>query len=382
MERKYINLLFIVSSLSFGGAEKQVITLVNQLDLSKFRISLAYLKNDIELLSEVNYERLEGRVFSCNVSHKFDIGAVRQLAKYIQDEGVDIIVCTNPYPLLYAWLARIVARRRPRLVEIFHTTELDTSKSKLQMLFFYRPLFLISDMLVYVCKNQKKYWHSKALKAKHDIVIHNGIDVGYFADRYTPYEKNTLREQFGFGSNDYVVGLCAYMRPEKAHEDLLQAIANLRARHLDVKCLLIGDGPERSKIDAQIQAMGLGPHVGITGLMIDVRKAIIACDVMALVSHHIETFSIAALEAMALGKPMIMSEIGGAAEQIIPGQNGYLYKRGDIDALADALYQLMESKKRSRMGHHARSIVVHKFSLGAMVSAYDRLFVKLAEPHA
>jgi glycosyltransferase involved in cell wall biosynthesis len=325
---------------------------------------------------------LEGRVFCCNVSNKFDIGAVRQLAQYIQDEAVDIIVCTNPYPLLYAWLARIVARRRPRLVEIFHTTELDTFKSKLQMLFLYRPLFLISDMLVYVCKNQKNYWQSKALKAKCDSVIYNGIDVNYFADRYTAYEKNTFREQFGFGSDDYVVGLCAFMRPEKAHEDLLQAIANLRARHLNVKCLLIGDGPERSRIDAKIHAMGLASHVGITGLMIDVRKAIIACDVMALVSHHIETFSIAALEAMALGKPMIMSDIGGANEQIIPGQNGYLYKRGDIDALADALYQLMESKKRSQMAHHARSIVVHKFSLGAMVNAYDQLFVRLAEPHA
>jgi len=158
MKSKYINLLFIVSSLSFGGAEKQLITLVNQLDTTRFRISLTYLKNDSELISEVDCKRLEGRVFCCNVSNKFDIGAVRQLAQYIQDEAVDIIVCTNPYPLLYAWLARIVARRRPRLMEIFHTTELDTFKSKLQMLFLYRPLFLISDMLVYVCKNQKNYW--------------------------------------------------------------------------------------------------------------------------------------------------------------------------------------------------------------------------------
>ncbi len=226
---------------------------------------------------------------------------------------------------------------------------------------FYRPLFLISDMLVYVCESQKKYWRSRALRAKQDTVIHNGIDVEYFTDRYTAEVKNTFRNNYGFSRDDYVVGLCANMRPEKAHGDLLQAIANLRVAQLDVKCLFIGDGPERTNIEAEIEAMGLAPHVGITGLITDVRAAIASCDVMALVSHHIETFSIAALEAMALEKPMVMTKIGGAAEQIIHGENGYLYKRGDITALADALHQLMESKRRGQMGHHARATVAEKF---------------------
>lgn len=380
MENRRINLLFIVNSLSFGGAEKQVVTLVNQLDTTRFRLSLAYLKNEEDLLPELDRERLAGGVFCCNVSRKVDMRAVRLLARHIHEDAADIVICTNSYSLLYGWMARIAAGRHSRLVEIFHSTELDTMKAKFQML-LYRPLFLVSDMLVYVCQGQKEYWRSKALRARQDIVIHNGIDVEHFTDRYTLDEKNGLRKNYGFTSDDYVVGLCACMRPEKAHGDLLQAIARLRVDKPEVKCLFIGDGPERSNIEAEIAATGLVPHVGITGLTADVRGAISACDVMVLVSHHIETFSIAALEAMALGKPMIMTEIGGAAEQVIHGKNGYLYKRGDITALTDALRQLMESKKRGCMGHQARVTVAQKYSLAAMIDAYDRLFVQLSAPH-
>lgn len=380
MENRPINLLFIVDSLDFGGAEKHAIELLNSLDIRRFRLSLAYLKNEFTLLPQLDVGRLAGGVFCCNVSRKIDIRAVRQLATHIRENAVDIVVCSNTYPLFYGWLARIVARRSIRLVEIFHTSELGRMKDKIQML-FYRPLFRASDMLVYVCENQKKYWRSKGLSARQETVIHNGIDVRRFADRYTAEEKKSLRQSFGFGADDFMVGLCALLRPEKAHGDLLQAIASLRAGKLDVKCLFIGDGPERARIESAIQAMGLSPHVGITGILADVRGAIAACDVMALVSHH-ETFSIAALESMALGKPMIMSEIGGAAEQIIRGENGYLYQRGDIGALAHALQQLMESEKRGQMGEHARSSVAQKFSLGTMVDAYERLFVLLAESHA
>lgn len=379
MEHRRINLLFIVNSLSFGGAEMHVITLLNKLDTSRFRLSLAYLKKENDLLAQLDSERLEGRIFCCDVSGKIDLRAARQLAKHIRAEAVDIVICTNTYSMLYGWLARVLAGCRPRIAEVFHTTELGSLKDKLQML-FYRPFFRVCDMLVYVCENQKKYWVSKALKAKNDVVIHNGIDVDHFADRYSLEEKDLFRQSYGFCTDDYVVGLCAFMRPEKAHGDLLEAVARLRSAGHGIKCLFIGDGPERLKIEEKINTLGLAQHVKITGLLMDARPAITACNVMAIVSHHVETFSIAALEAMALGKPMVMSEIGGAAEQVVHGKNGYLYQRGDITALADALHRLMESKKREQMGSSARSMVAQRYSLAAMIDAYEQLFTGLMEP--
>jgi glycosyltransferase involved in cell wall biosynthesis len=376
MENRRINLLFIVNSLTFGGAEKHVVTLLNNLDTARFRLSLAYLKNDATLLPQIERKRLEGRVFSCDVSRKIDLPAARRLADTIREDAVDLVVCTNNYSLLYGWLGRLGSGHHPRVMEIFHTTEIGSLRGQLEML-FYRPLFLASHMLVYVCDNQRAYWRRKALRARSDAVVHNGIDIDYFTDRYTPQDKSAVRHSYGFSADDYVIGLCAAMRSEKAHGDLLHALSRLRSAGVAAKCLLIGDGPERPAIERQIKAMDLSPHVGITGFICDVRPAVATCDVMAIVSHHVETFSIAALEAMALGKPMVMSTIGGAGEQVIDGDNGYLFPGGDIAMLADALHKLQDRQQRMQMGARARLLTAQRFSVGLMVDAYAELFARL-----
>ncbi|MEI8168710.1 MAG: glycosyltransferase [Rhodoferax sp.] len=381
MEGNKVNLLFIVNSLGVGGAEKHVVTLVNNLDVSRFKLSLAYLKDESELLQQLDRDRIDGREFCCHVSKKIDMQAVQKLASHIRENVIDVIVCTNAFSLLYGWMARILSGHRPRLAVVFHTTELGSMKDRLQML-FYRPIFWTSDMLVYVCENQKKHWRTRALWARHATVIHNGIDVDFFHDKYSNEAKISLRKIYGFSGNDYVIGICAFLRPEKAHSDLLQAIAILRNNGENVKCLIIGDGPQRSEIEDKIGRLGLKQHVSITGLLNDVRPAIAACSVMALVSHNVETFSIAALESMALGKAMVMTEIGGASEQISHEINGYLYMRGDITALAKALHQLMELEHRTTIGTRARSKVANHFSLSGMVQSYDRLFLRMAKDHA
>ena len=372
-----IKLLFIVSSLGFGGAEKHVVALANSLDPQRFQVSLAYLKDDAALLPQVDAGQLQGRLFCCFVARKVDSRAVRQLAAHVDDQTIDMIVCVNTYCLLYASLAQRRAHQACRLVELFHTTELNGLKDQLQML-FYRPFIAMTDMLVYVCENQRTYWRARLLRARQDTVIHNGIDVAHFSDRFTAAQKIRFRNECGFTGNDYVIGLCAAMRPEKAHDDLLQAVARLTRENLPVKCLLVGDGPMRAGIEARIDALGLRRQVVITGFIQDVRLAIAACDAMVIVSHHVETFSIAALEAMALQKPMIMSAIGGADEQIRHGENGLLYPRGEIGALATAVRLLANRQRAQRMGECARRLVEEWFSQTTMVDAYERLFVGMA----
>ena len=376
-----IRLLFIVSSLGFGGAEKHVVALVNSLDRRRHQISLAYLKDDTCLLPQVDGAQVEGRLFCCFVGHKIDARAVRLLAAHVDDQAIDLVVCVNPYCLLYATLARRQAHHRCRLVELFHTTELAGAKDQLQML-FYRPFIAMADMLVYVCKNQRRYWRTRLLRARRDTVIHNGIDVAHFSDRFTDAQKLRFRTDCGFAGNDYVIGLCAAMRPEKAHDDLLQAVARLASENLPVKCLFVGDGPLRAAIEARIDALGLRQQVVITGFMPDVRLAVAACDAMAIVSHHVETFSIAALEAMALQKPMIMSAIGGADEQIRHGENGLLYPRGEIGALTTAVRILADRQRTRRMGQCARTLVEQCFSETGMIASYEELFADLAPARA
>src|ERR1035438_4211131 len=305
-----------------------VLCMSNLLDPRTFEVHLGYLKPFEALLSQVR-EELVTRTFCLHVCKRIDRAAVSRLREFIDSHEIDVIVATNEYPALYALMARRGARRNPKLIEVFHTTQYLRLKSKLQML-LYRQVFKRYDLLVYVSEKQREYWRSKGLAGKRDIVIHNGVDLERFRDRSESSQREALRKQCGASENDLLIGICAALRPEKAHRDLLRALARLRERGISAKVLIVGDGPERSTIEQTIAALNLSPCVFITGFKDDVRPYLAICDVIVLASHAIETLSIAALEAMAMGKPLVLTRIGGAEEQVIDGKNGFLYEPGDI----------------------------------------------------
>src|SRR4029077_13405288 len=114
---------------------------------------------------------------------------------------------------------------------------------------------------------------------------------------------------------DYVIGICAALRPEKNHVQLVDAVAALRARGIPARALVIGDGPMRPAIEARARAAGVADEVRITGFQQDVRPYLAACDTAVLCSTTIETFSLAALEAMALGRPGAHSDLRGRREE-------------------------------------------------------------------
>jgi glycosyltransferase involved in cell wall biosynthesis len=371
-------LLFIVNSLETGGAEKQVVTLLNHLDTQRFRLHLAYLKRNEALLEQLHTDRLD-EVICCDVRSRIDRGAVHRLRTLIAQRGIDALICTNPYSMLYGHLAR-GARAGTRLAAVFHSTMLHSLKERLQML-LYKRLFNRCGLLIYVCESQRRYWRQHGLHPP-DAIIYNGIDADFFTDRYTSEQRRMLRNSLELDHNDYVVGLCSALRPEKAPVDLLHAIANLRRHRVPAKALFIGDGPERARVERAAEALGLRPHMRITGLQRDIRPFAACCDVMTLTSHS-ETFSLAALEAMALGKPVVLSDTGGAAELVIPGEHGLLFEPGDTEALAAHLTTLTSNSIRARLGAAATRRVRERFTVQAMAAGFaERIGQLLQSPAA
>jgi glycosyltransferase involved in cell wall biosynthesis len=378
MPRYRPGVLVMINSLQVGGAEKHAISLVNHLDANRFRVGLCHLKPDGQLGRELARERRDA-TFSLNVRRKLDWSAAAELARQIDERQIDVVVCTNGYPLLYALIASRRARRPVRLVEVFHTTGCrETLKSRLTML-LNRFLFRQCELVVYVSHKQREYWRAHGMHAKRDIVIHNGIDVDYFRDRYTPQQNAATRAEFGFGPGDFVIGICAALRIEKAHGDLLQALRRLRDERVPAKVLIIGDGPRRADIERQIAELQLTGHAVIAGHRNDVRPCIACCDVMTLTSHVIETFSIAALESMALGKPVVLTRIGGAEEQVRHGSNGLLFEPGDVATLAKHLRRLTSATDRLSMGAVAGREVRERFTIQRMVERFSEELQQVTE---
>jgi glycosyltransferase involved in cell wall biosynthesis len=157
---------------------------------------------------------------------------------------------------------------------------------------------------------------------------------------------------------------------------LVEAIAMLRKLGIPARALLIGDGEMREAIQARARELDVESDVVITGLQQEVRPYVAACDAMALCSLT-EAFSLAAIEAMALSKPVVHSDVGGAAEMIAPGRNGFLFPVGDTRAFADKLAILADRAVSRRMGNHAREVVERLFSERTMVDRYEQTLLEL-----
>jgi glycosyltransferase involved in cell wall biosynthesis len=239
-----------------------------------------------------------------------------------------------------------------------------------------RPLFWSADWLVFVCEAQRRYWQRRKVCARRTEVIYNGVDLEHWKAGSSD-AAIALRKVLGFSETDLVVGMSAVLRPEKNPLQLVDAIALARRRGIAARALLIGDGPMRPAIEAHAARLGLARDVVITGFQQDVRPLLAACDALALCSHS-EAFSLAALEALALGRPVVHAQVGGAAEMIEPGRNGYLFAPGDTRALVERLAALADPALRRRMGAQARAMVEERFSERAMVDRYESRLEELA----
>lgn len=371
-----LRIALLTDRLVVGGAERHAIALANSLPRDGFEVSVLPLRSG-GFLERSLEPTLVKNLTPIDVTRRLDLEAVRRAARLFRARQFDVVICVNPYPTLYAVLASLrLGRGRPRIVSIFHSTSLPGFKNQLQM-FFYRFVFLACDALVYVSENQRRYWRKRGLTARKTFTIQNGIDFEYFSAAPNSEESERLRQALGFSREDFVVGVCAALRPEKAHTDLLRVVAGLRSEGLNIKCLFVGDGPERERIEALVTELGLKGAVQITGFVLDVRPFVAACDVMALPSHSVETFSVSALESMAMKRPLVMTNIGGASEQVVDGVTGHLYEKGDLPALSSKLRGLAEPGAARALGERAFRYVTERFTLEHMVSRYTAVLRSL-----
>jgi len=366
--------IFVTSSLSHGGAEHHAIALMNRLAERGHQCHAVCIKSSGDKPNRIRLR--DGATVRClDAARYLDTRALADFATHISRIGPSVIVAANPYALMYSSLALRRSGARARLVVTFHTTLLLSVKEWLQML-YYRPFFWSADRLVFVCEKQKRYWLRRGVFSRRNEVIYNGVDTEVFHDERSPEERRALRSALGFSDADYVIGISALLRPEKNHAQLVQAVAMLRNLGIPARALMIGDGGMRGAIEARARELKVESDVVITGLRQDIRPCIAACDAMALCSFT-EAFSLAAIEAMALSKPLVHSDVGGAAEMIVPGRNGFLFPVGDTRALVDKLAILADRTVSRRMGNDARATVEARFSERTMVDRYEQMLLEL-----
>jgi L-malate glycosyltransferase len=366
-----MRLVFLTGSLVHGGAERQAITLANRLAERGHECHVIYVKNDPSQLGRLRLPAAS-TVRCLHAKRYFDLRALAHLHALLARLAPQAVLATNPYALMYASLASAGA---PLAVSL-HSTYVNNLKEHLQMA-AYRPLFWRAACAIFVCERQRRHWFARGLFGRRNRVIYNGIDLDY----WQAVDATRVRRALGFADSDYVIGLSAVLRPEKNPTQLVDALARLRNLGLPARALFIGDGEERGAVEARARALGVADRFVISGFQEDVRPFLSACDVVTLTSFT-EAFSLAAIEAMALGRPVLHPAVGGGAEMIHSGHEGWLFPVGDTATLVDRLAALADPVLRTRMGENARATVAARFSEQAMVERYEQLLAELASPRS
>ncbi len=202
-------------------------------------------------------------------------------------------------------------------------------------------------------------------------IIHSSVDPSRLAAGRDPSE---LRALLGAGPRERVLLSLAVLARRKGIDILLSSLAHLRDRGLQPLLWIAGEGPERAVLQRQAEELALAGQVRFLGHRSDKADLLAACDALVLPSRR-EGLGVSALEAMAAGRAVVASSVGGLQEVVRHGETGFLVPAEDPKALADALFRLLtDDKLRTEMGAAGASRVARDFNARHMVASYERLY--------
>jgi glycosyltransferase involved in cell wall biosynthesis len=363
------SVMFLLGTLEQGGTESKFVRLVNRLTKQGKSVHVAYLGGPETLLPSL------GSIPTVNLERKgkWSLRAYRKLSNYVDEHAISSIVTANLYPLCYA-VPLVFFRRSttPSIIASINTSEMLSARDRAFMI-VYVPLLNRCEQIVFGAEKQLNDWMtSYKLPIDRAEVIYNGVDGDFFDVESIPESRQEIRATLSLPMDADIIVCVSRLRPEKAHGNLLHALAELERDHeMQAHLVLVGDGPERPAILACAKELGVDARLHMIGASDDVRPYLKAADVFALTSTAVETFSNAALEAAAMGLPVISSDVGGANEMLPAGGSGSVYPRDDISALVGALAVTLRKVRSGSLNRSkVRSDILKRFSIEAMDEAW------------
>lgn len=204
----------------------------------------------------------------------------------------------------------------------------------------------------------------------------SSVPTGVDPDRFRPADRQSARRTLGLEPNRPLVGIVATLRSWKGHKHLLEAWSLLRSPDWDL--VVVGDGPQRAAIEAQVRDIGLSGSVRLVGHQAEPERWFQAIDVFCLPSFANEGVPQALIQAMMSGCAAVATEVGSMSEIIADGETGLVIPPRDPRLLADALGRLMESAElRMTLSSKARAHVLERCTIEQMADRMERVFMSV-----
>lgn len=385
-----LRVLHIITRLNVGGPARHTLVLGEGLRAYGFRPLVVHGSKEPsegsleDLLTPGGVEAIKILALGRRIHVWSDLAGFYRLLRLIFLEQPDIV---HTHTAKAGTLGRLAAfgynltRRRARRAVVVHTFHghvfngyfgpIGSAAVRLAE----RILALLTDRIITVSERQRReicerYRIAPLWKAE-------VLEVGSDLDALLRLESNTsLRDRLGFAPDDVVFGYVGRLAPIKDPCTLVRAFARMAVRVPHARMLLVGDGGLRGDVEALIDELGLSERVRLTGWLRDMTAVYGAIDVGVLASLN-EGTPLALIEAMAAGRPVVSTAVGGVADIVSHAQTGLLVPSGDLDGLAAAMTRLADDRSlRRRMGQAARRDIEARFALDRVLSRMSAFYTR------
>ena len=376
-----INILYVITKLELGGAQKQLLSLLKGLDKERFNpyILSAYdgllvnAAQDIEGLELIRCRFLERPIHPVK-----DILALFFIYRFIKNNQIDIVHTHSSKAGVLGRLAASAAGVK-NIIHTVHGWSFHNYQGKITYYFYLlleKLCASLSSAIIVVSQ-----W-DKRLALQQAVGRQDKYKLIRYAVNYEEFKNNTeavgVRKEFGLSEADLVVGMVACFKPQKAPLDFIKLASVIKKDFPAAKFILVGDGVLRKKISVLIKKLNLEEQIILTGWRNDIARILSCLDIFVLTSLW-EGLPIIVLEAMAAGLPVVATDTGGISEVVLHGATGYLVKPQDRRALQDRVKELlMKPGLRKEFGKFAvLALDSDKYSLATMLKNTTQLYSDL-----
>ena len=371
-ENKRTKIVFLTSSMQIGGQEQYISQQIIHLDKSKFDPVLCCLKTSGPMADRVIAEGVE--VVSGFQRFKYDLFSLWRMTRFLYLRKPDILYIFDFRNVLF--IGRLAAKLASIRTVVIASHKMNYNNSGRSYKWLDRLLMPLSDHVIAAARI-----HRESLILKDKIspdkvtAIHNGIQLSRLED---DLRHVVHREDLGIPNGAIIVGTVARLSSEKAQNILLQAAAIIIRKIPEAHFIFVGDGPERKHLEEMASKLGLREKVHLLGFKTRVAPIVKLFDVFTLPSTSTELFSAATLEAMALGIPVVVTDVGSMKEMIVPDITGFLVPPGDPNILAKKILYLLTNPDVAKKMAIAASVQVHQsFTAQREITQIQALFEKL-----
>lgn len=353
-----LTILQYITPSRLGGAEEYFLRLVGDLRERGHRV-LVVTKRDTPLRHEL--EKRDVELYAWHTRGKIDPRTVFKLCRLIKRERVDLV---HTHLTTASWNGNIAGR----LCGVPVVAHVHAADSK--------TWFQWAHYLVAVAHGVKAHLLEQGVPAAKVPVLYYGIDL---QQHNRVLDAAQAKARLGLPPNALTVGVIASLIERKGHRFLLQALHEIEPQVGPVDALFAGEGVLRESLEMQARGLGMEQRVHFLGFRRDVDKVMAACDIVALPSSK-EGLSIAVMEAMALRRPVIATDVAGMPELVRNGETGMLIPPENVDALAQAMLHIYQDEKlAARLAQQGRALLEEKFDQRHCLAEVERFLCSVVE---